>query len=173
MGTATKHREAPQTARAIAPTASQRPTAITFLTVPCPPSTNKLFRNVPGRGRVRTGGYKAWADEAGWKLLAQKPAPVPGRVIIVLGIDRSNAQSDIDNRVKAIFDLLTDHKIIQDDKYVTAFAISWNAKASDLARVAIMPASDLMLSFQIAADGQSGGWFIAAPDQEGPADDGH
>lgn len=146
---------------------------ITFITIPAPPSVNALFRNVPGQGRVKTGAYKDWIQHAGWRLKSQNPATVAGRVIIIIGIERESAASDIDNRVKALFDLLVTHRVIGDDKLVTAFAIAWAAKGAGLARVAIMPASDLMLNFHLASDGKSGGWFINSPDQEGPANDGY
>lgn len=144
--------------------------AVTYLTVPAPPSTNALYRNVPGRGRVKTGAYKDWAGRAGWTLKSQAPAAVPGRVIIIIGIERESAASDIDNRVKALFDLLVTHKVIKDDRYVTAFAIAWAPKATDQARLAIMPACDLMLSFVTPDQGRSGGWFIH---QEDSTDHGH
>lgn len=141
---------------------------ITFITVPAPPSVNALFRNVPGRGRVKTAAYKAWAGEAGWMLKSQSPTPVPGRVIVVIGVERTIGTADIDNLSKGIFDLLVTHKLIKDDRYVTAFAMAWAPKGSRLARIAIMPATDLCLQLHLADDGQSGGWFISAPEQEGP-----
>lgn len=146
--------------------------AITFLTIPVPPSVNALYRNVPGRGRVKTGAYKDWAGNAGWVLKSQAPVPVPGRVVIVLGIERSSAASDIDNRCKAILDLLVTHKVIKDDKYVTALAVAWAPKGTDQARVAVMPAHDLTLQLLVTEDAATGGWFLKAPETEGPTDDG-
>ena len=142
---------------------------ITFITIPAPPSTNALFKNTPGRGRAKTAAYKAWIDEAGWKLKAQKPAAVQGRVVVVIGIERESGLSDIDNRSKALLDLLVAHKVIKDDRYVTAFAMAWAAKADGLARIAILPAHDLTLNLILAADGASGGWFLKAPDKQEPA----
>ncbi len=152
---------------------SGRPDAITFITIPSPPSVNALYRNLPGRGRVKTGVYKDWAGHAGWTLKSQNPAPVPGRVVIVIGIERRNGAADIDNRAKAILDLLVAHKVIKNDNLVTAIAMAWAAKGTDLARVAVMPATDLTLDLLLATDGASGGWFLKAPEQEGPADDGN
>ncbi len=39
--------------------------------LPAPPSVNNLFRNVPGKGRVRSSEYVAWCEAAGWSLRAQ------------------------------------------------------------------------------------------------------
>lgn len=147
--------------------------AITFITIPVPPSVNALYRNVAGRGRVKTAAYKDWAGHAGWVLKSQHPEPVPGRVVIVLGIERASAASDIDNRIKAIFDLLVAHKIIRNDNLVTAFATAWAPKGCGQARVAVLPAHDLTLQLLVAADAATGGWFIKPPHQEGPTEHGH
>jgi Holliday junction resolvase RusA-like endonuclease len=152
--------------------AAQAAGPITFITIPAPPSTNALFFNVKGRGRAKSVAYKAWIDEAGWKLKAQSPAAVPGRVVVVIGIERDNSLSDIDNRSKALLDLLVAHKIIKDDRYVTALAMAWAAKADGLARIAVLPAHDLTLNLITAADGGSGGWFIKPPNEQEPANYG-
>lgn len=152
--------------------AESRPHTITLLTIPSPPSVNALTRNVPGRGRVKTAAYKDWIGHAGWILANQRPAPIMGRVIIVIGIERVSSTADIDNKIKAIFDLLVTHKVIKDDRFVTAFAVSWWPKANGNARVAVMQAGDMMLQFQTSDGGATGGWFIPAPEQEGPANDG-
>lgn len=170
MSSSARQRRAPKAPLTVVP---ETPIAITFITVPAPPSTNALFRNVAGRGRVKTAEYKAWLDTAGWRLKAQRPAAVPGRVVVVIGIERENSCSDIDNRSKALLDLLVSHKIIENDNRVTAFAMAWASKSAGLARVAVMPAHDLTLNLLLATDGASGGWFLKAPDQEGPANDGY
>lgn len=146
---------------------------ITYVTIPAPPSTNGLFANPRSKGRrFKTAGYKDWIAEAGRKLKDQRPAPVPGRVILVVNIERQSALSDIDNRAKALLDLLVAHRVISDDRFVTAIAFAWAAKGDGLARVAIVPAHDLSLNMITAADGATGGWFLKALDQEGPANDG-
>lgn len=146
---------------------------ITFITIPCPPSVNALYRNVAKVGRVKTGAYKDWSSHAGWILKSQNPASVPGRVLIVINIERASAASDLDNRAKAILDLLVTHKVIKDDKLVTALAMAWAPKGTGLARVAVLPATDLTLDLLVATDGASGGWYITPPNQEGPPEYGN
>lgn len=145
---------------------------ITFITIPCPPSVNALYRNVARVGRVKTSAYKDWAGNAGWILKSQNPTPVVGRVLVVINIQRPSGSSDLDNRAKAILDLLVTHKVIKDDKYVTALAMAWAPKGTAIARVAVLPATDLTLDLLVATDGASGGWFITPPNQEGPPEYG-
>ena len=86
-----------------------------------PPSTNALFRNVPKVGRVRTKEYDRWRGVAGWELQAQRPKKftAPVEVIVELNPPTKHAL-DLDNRNKALLDLLVTHQVIPDDstKYV-------------------------------------------------------
>ena len=140
----------------------------TTLTIPAPPSVNNLFSNSV-RGRFKTPKYKAWLAEAGWKLREQLPDAVPGRVVIVIGVERSNLRSDLDNQAKAILDLLTYHKVIDDDRFVTGLVMAWMPQGKHrepVARVMIRPADPVTLNFHPAPDGATGGWFIDAPEGE-------
>lgn len=137
-----------------------------YLTLPAPPSANALFRNVPGKGRVRTAMYDTWLATAGWKLREQRPEHVPGVVLIVIGIERTSAMADVDNRLKASLDLLVKHRVIEDDRHVAGIAIAWNPPRDGLMRIAILPAGPLALRFQLAPHGATGGWFIDAPSTE-------
>jgi Holliday junction resolvase RusA-like endonuclease len=138
----------------------------TFLTLPAPPSANTLFKNVPGKGRVRTPLYDTWLANAGWKLRLQNPETVHGPVLIIIGIERTSAMADIDNRVKATLDLLVKHKVIDDDRHVAGIAIAWNPPRDGLMRIAIQSAGPMVLRFQPASSGPLGGWFIEGPQPE-------
>ena len=133
------------------------------LSVPAPPSVNKMFRNVPGKGRVKTGAYDAWQAEAGWRLRLQRPGRIAGPVMILVGVERGSLKADIDNTVKALFDLLVEHRVIEDDSKVVGFAAAWSPARDRLARIAIWPAADATVHFQLAPDGAHGGWFLDAP----------
>jgi hypothetical protein len=74
--------------------------------IPVPPSANNLYANVPGNGRVKTAIYGRWLLDAGWQALQQLPKPMPhcsGEVFVDLDLPEG---PDIDNGLKAIFDLL-------------------------------------------------------------------
>lgn len=143
--------------------------ACTTLTIPAPPSVNAMFANRKG-GRFKTREYKNWLAEAGWMLREQLPDPVPGRVVVTISVERESLLADIDNRCKAILDLLVLQKVIEDDRWVVGLAASWAPRGNSRrprARVAIMPAAAHTLDFHPSPDGATGGWFINAPIDDG------
>ena len=143
----------------------------TTLTIPAPPSVNKLFKSLMPRGgkpggRAKTKDYKDWLAEAGWMVREQMVDAVPGRVIVTISVERESLLADIDNRCKAILDLLVACKVIEDDRWVVGLAACWAPRGNarvPRARIAIMPAVSHRLEFHPSADGATGGWFLNAP----------
>lgn len=88
-----------------------------MIELPLPPSTNNLFINLPGKGRVKSGAYKAWQRQASAALtFASWDMPAkPYNVTIRLNMDH---RGDIDNRVKPVLDLLVTHHVISGDQWV-------------------------------------------------------
>lgn len=106
---------------------------LTFV-IPSPPSVNGLFANVPGRGRVRSKGYRIWRNAAGWALKTEgtqarswETIAGPVEVRIVNGSQRL----DGDNSAKAILDLLVDMRVIGDDRQVVDLRITRGAKSRE------------------------------------------
>lgn len=134
-----------------------------MLNLPLPPTTNNLFVNI-GKGRAPSHAYKLWRQEAGWRLKAQKPRTVSGRVVILIGVERPNTAagraSDVDNRVKALLDLLVKHKVIDDDKTVDGLAVAWNPPGKGEARVLITPAARMQLHYVPTLDGLHGSFCL-------------
>jgi crossover junction endodeoxyribonuclease RusA len=97
----------------------------TTITLPMPPSLNNIFVNVRGRGRVPSKKYCAWKKIAGWALIAQSPRKIDGPVTIAMRLARPTANSDLDNRIKPLLDLLVIHGVITDDRYVVEFTAKW------------------------------------------------
>lgn len=145
--------------------------AATVVTLPMPPSTNRLFRNKAGGGRAESSAYVDWKGHAGWVLRSQSPRSVRGRVLVVMSIEFAGGAADVDNRVKAIFDLLVKEKVMDDDRNVVAFCISWAPPASKLARVMILPIGNYAFDFHAAPDGCSGGWYLRAPETQQEMDE--
>lgn len=138
-----------------------RASSSTVLELPMPPSVNKIWS--PRKGGIRlSDAYRLWRDEAGWRLRLQRPQRVAGSVVALISVERHEASADIDNRVKAILDLLVTHDVIDDDRFVTGLAISWAPAANRLARIMILPAARMAVEFIPAADGATGGWFLDA-----------
>ena len=69
----------------------------------------------------------AWLKAAGWELVLQKPAPVPGSVRVNISAGRPDRRRrDVDNLSKAVLDLLTKHQVIEDDSRVVSLSSSWD-----------------------------------------------
>jgi crossover junction endodeoxyribonuclease RusA len=97
------------------------------LSLPYPPTTNNLYRNTGGRGRVKTEHYKAWLNEAGWLVKAQRPAPLPGRYRLSLVATAPDARRrDVDNLLKPVSDLLKACGVIEEDSLAKSVFAEWS-----------------------------------------------
>ena len=83
-----------------------------FRTLPIPPSLNSMF---PGKTRRhKSAEYKAWIEHAGWVLETARISPVIGPFALQIRLP-VKMRGDIDNRAKAILDLLVKHGVTPDD----------------------------------------------------------
>jgi Holliday junction resolvase RusA-like endonuclease len=87
---------------------------VVAIDLPRPPSVNKLYANVPGKGRVKTPDYRSWIDQAGWLIRAQRPGKIQGEYKLLVLIGPTKA--DIGNIEKALSDLLQDHGVVENDR---------------------------------------------------------
>lgn len=121
--------------------------------LPVPPSTNNLFANGKGSGRFITAKYSAWRTEAGWMLQLARPVPFGGmKVSVVLYVPRKPASRDIDNFCKGPLDLLTAHKIINDDKQVEELIVRRHDDPDILLSVQPFGSPDLASRVQAAGE---------------------
>ncbi len=97
---------------------------VTIINLPAPPSSNNMFMNVKGRGRVRTAEYNAWIRAAVLMISFQRAKPVPSPVSIVLRVGKINAASDLSNRLKAAEDVLVKNGIITNDSVTHVHSIT-------------------------------------------------
>jgi Holliday junction resolvase RusA-like endonuclease len=103
------------------------------IALPTPPSTNNLFFTVTGgprrRGRAKTPEYQDWIRQAGYRLNAQRPSPVRGKVALLIEVAEpsTKVRQDIANREKAVTDLLVSHGIIEgdDQRFVREITMRW------------------------------------------------
>ena len=103
--------------------------AMTTVHLPFPPSVNGLYANVPGKGRVKSQSYRIWANAAGWSIKAQRPRPIPiGPYLITVMVQRKRdgRRRDLENFIKAVSDLLVEHKIIPDDHHEERIEMQWS-----------------------------------------------
>jgi Holliday junction resolvase RusA-like endonuclease len=97
---------------------------------------------VRGKGRVKTKAYKAWISEAGWKLKTQKAVAISGPVTVDIAVSEAGGPEgeDLDNKAKAVLDLLTAHKVIEDDskRFVRELNLRWVADIPEGVTIEIM-----------------------------------
>ena len=69
-------------------------------------------------------------------LKSQKVKPFKGRVEVEIDLD-DRRQGDCDSRIKCVLDLLTAHKIIEDDrkKFVKSVKIEWKTIEECVVRI--------------------------------------
>lgn len=96
------------------------------LILPVPPSTNNLFINVPGRGRVIGGEYQRWRKAAQDSLWEQKREVFDVPVVVIITVP-DKGRRDADNYSKACLDFLVQQEMITDDsrKYVRRLTVQF------------------------------------------------
>ncbi len=142
------------------------PGDMAMVSVPVPPSVNALYRNVAGRGRVKTKEYSDWFAVAHRELRRQSWDRVPGKVIVCMKVSRLGPAADLDNRIKATLDLMVKTKLMDDDRHVVGLSACWSDHKDGQVLVAVMKATSMDFKFHLSADGGGGSWFINPPEQD-------
>lgn len=118
--------------------------------LPIPPSANAIWRGI-GAHVVKSAGYKAWINEAGFDVQIAKCSglfggikPVIGSYMLLLALPRS-MRGDIDNRHKAVNDLFQRMGIVPDDKHCNCLLVVYaDDLAKDKCRVVIGKIAEIM-----------------------------
>ena len=98
--------------------------------LPVPPSVNAAYRNVRGKGRVKTQAYHDWLENAGLYLMQQggwEEYKIIGAYKLEILLPEA-IKGDIDNRIKLISDLLVSIGAVVDDKHAWKVSIERNPK---------------------------------------------
>lgn len=138
-----------------------------FIEWPTPPSVNNST-GVARRRKINSANLRDWKMTVAWMSQQQfgahdrRRVVVPGRVVILIGVERNNLSADIDNLTKALIDGLVAERVIEGDsaKHVLGIATAWNPPGEKMARIAVVPAQTLNLKFQPTRSGDSGGFFL-------------
>jgi len=133
--------------------------------MPVPPSVNQAYKNVK-RGRAKTKSYSDWLLYAYQMIRMQKVPKVSGRCVVIIGVERKSLAADLDNRLKLTLDAIVSAQVIDDDRFVTAIALTWVPQANGLCHIQILPIQPLRLQFHPSSDGATGAWINSAPQQE-------
>lgn len=112
--------------------------------LPIPPSINKAYANRKGgrgRGRYKTGAYKAWLIHADMEFFTQKRTTpkMSGALIVEIKVP-ANTRGDISNRIKLIEDYLVSRNITGDDRNNWKVSIERDASLSEGCRVTMRAA---------------------------------
>ena len=96
-------------------------------TFPLPPPLSALTNNVYKRGRVPSKRYVAWKKLVTPYAYFTPRIELSGDVVAVYAIGKpSKARMDLDNRSKAIGDLMTEWAIITDDSNIVDLRLYWD-----------------------------------------------
>jgi len=90
-----------------------------------PPSVNACWANVPKKGRVRSTAYRRWSKLATQELQQQQAGRVAGKFALVISAGRMKRRCDIDNRIKAVLDLLSG-VVTADDAECERVSAGWS-----------------------------------------------
>lgn len=98
--------------------------------LPRPISTNSLYANVRGRGRIKSKRYCTWSCWAEDMLYKQNPIRKisgPVNVTIEIGEHKVSPLLDIDNTAKAYLDAIVKKGVIEDDnrKTIRSLFLEW------------------------------------------------
>lgn len=96
-----------------------------MIDLPWPPTSNNMHAVYRGR-KIASAKYRDWIENAGLRLLTQRPAKHEGPVAVSITLGPPDKRRfDIDNRIKAILDLLVRHQVIQrdDSEFVRAVTV--------------------------------------------------
>lgn len=86
------------------------------VTLPLPPSVNGSYFNAPGFGRAKSKKLLTWCRDTGWLLKQTYCGGLSGRWALVVEVPKK-MRGDVDNRIKAVSDLLVSHGVVTDDKH--------------------------------------------------------
>lgn len=101
-----------------------------YFHLPYPPAVNNLFLNGT-KGRYKSKRYSEWLTEAGLILNTQHVQHFKGAVWVDIQAHRPDKRRrDIDGILKAPFDLLVKHQIIEDDSHIVGLSIKWVGEGS-------------------------------------------
>lgn len=89
--------------------------------LPMPPSVNECWRNVPRRGRVKTGKYITWSNQAAWIIKGLRPVTIDRPCSAAVELIGLRTIADGDNRVKPIFDALQAGGAVKNDNLIRSF----------------------------------------------------
>ena len=98
---------------------------IVTLSLPYPPSANRLWRNV-GRKTLKSEEYRIWERDALTSIMTQRRSRFDGPYTLRIEIGRpDNRARDIDNLIKPLNDILATAGVVRNDADTQRVEASW------------------------------------------------
>lgn len=97
---------------------------VQVIQLPRPISVNRLWANVPGKGRVRTKDYRTWLRAAGWMIKAAHPKQMTGDCELTLTVTDAY-RGDLDGTLKATLDLFETCGVVKNDRQFRKLTIQF------------------------------------------------
>jgi crossover junction endodeoxyribonuclease RusA len=96
------------------------------LTCEYPPSANRLFRAVPGRGVIKSKVYRDWLEINLGIIRGQLNNKITGQYVVVFEATRPDKRKrDIDNLIKPLMDLIVQAGAVEDDSLCAELTAKW------------------------------------------------
>lgn len=109
-----------------------------ILRLPVPVSVNAIYSPRKGGGLRLSEAYSTWIQDAGWRLIQQRPGRIAGRYELTVRIPEE-CGADLDNLIKATSDLLQLHGVVRNDRFADRIVLEWHSLHSE-AVVELQPA---------------------------------
>ncbi|KKJ75422.1 hypothetical protein WH95_18445 [Kiloniella litopenaei] len=101
------------------------PASATYTTQAKPISLNNAYKNVKGRGRVKTAEYKAWIMALQYEFKSQLRHKIEGPYKLIIRVNQHVTKADVDNLIKPISDVLVSIGATDDDRKMRGVDIEY------------------------------------------------
>lgn len=102
-------------------------TGVISLELPFPVSLNGAYRNVAGRGRVKTQAYIAWLQHAALEVRRQARGRIEGSYALHMRATRPDRRArDLGNLEKTVSDLCVSMGLVEDDSLCRRILLEWS-----------------------------------------------
>lgn len=108
--------------------------------LPYPPSGWDLYKGWGGK-RALSPAYKKWRRDAGYFIKAPA-APIAVPFSISIALRRQNTRQDLDNRSKAILDVLQHYGVIKNDNLCERLSMHWDENLPAECVVLLQPSEE-------------------------------
>lgn len=104
------------------------------VTLPYPPSANRMWRSVPGMAQpIKSREYRNWQAKADAAIPTLMRGMIRGAHSVVIDVDRPDRRKrDLDNLIKPTLDAIKDHPaksmkgVVRDDADMVSLTIRWS-----------------------------------------------